>query len=209
MSSGPTLNSRLRVLVAKTFRAEKLYSSIRNSRGEKLASVTSLSEMANDIRAKEWQKSHFQLRTALNDIIALGSSSAVLAELLNLRERFLAKAEESARAVSKGTETLLETAKRHEFAHIFRISVELIRYKARAQANSVIADEIAAVLEASGRNTTGVRNGADRSMACETGAQILQDEGPVPEKQVVNGPPSNVIPLKRKAAGGGGQFRRL
>lgn len=199
MTARPTLNSRLRVLVAKTFRAEKLYSSIRNSRADKFAGVTTLSEIANDIRAKEWQRAHYKLRTALNDILMLGSSAEIVAEVVQLREYFLQKVEESSAALEHGSEAVIDTVQRSEFAHSFRISVELIRHKACVQANKVIAEELSALLEASGR-----------SAALDSASRTVGPIGPAPSSSYVPAAEgeaeataySNVIPLRRRFAAG-------
>ena len=198
MSAAPTLNSRLRVLVAKTFRAEKLYSSIRNAQGEKLSSPTVLTQMANDIRAKEWQRSHYQLRVSLNDILAQGGSAQATEELIQLRQRFSQRADESLEALETGTQALVEDARRHEFAHIFKISIELIRHKARAQANKVVVDELNAVLDASGkqgatRQTTGTVPSLKDVSLPELPSDLEANEQPR----------NNVIPLRRRAANGG------
>ena len=165
MSSNPTLHSRLRVLVAKAFRAEKLYSTVNSSRAERLTNMASLAEAASDIRAREWQRSHYQLRTVLNDLLSLGNSSAIVKEVTILRDQFLHRANENLRLVEKGAEELVETAKRHEFAHIFKISVELIRHKAQSQACRVIADELGSVLEASNVNTDKILKAKETSFA--------------------------------------------
>lgn len=194
MTTSPTLNSRLRVLIAKTFRAEKLYSAIRNVNCEKLTSVTSLAEVANDIRAKEWQKTHYQLRVALNEVLALGNNGAVVAELIQLREHFVKVTQASSAEVERGIADLVETARRSEFTHVFKSSVELIRQKARLQANKVVVDELSALLEASGKNVSSLNSFAaerDKNGAEETNKQ--QSEPTVR---------SNVIPLKRRFASG-------
>jgi len=201
MTATPTLNSRLRVLIAKTFRAEKLYSSIRTQHGDKLGNVSMLAEMANDVRAKEWERSHYQLRAALNDILSLGANSAVLAEILQLRERFYRTAEESSAMLESGVESLVENIRRHEFAHAFKTSVELIRLKARAQASKVIIEELSAVLEASGRPSTAVKPGEDGMRAFAPAEKQGADE-PQAARAMAEQPRSNVIPLRRKFAVG-------
>ncbi len=199
MTSAPTLHSRLRVLVAKTFRAEKLYSSIRNARNEKAsAGPACITEIANDVRAKEWERCHYELRIALNDILAIGNNSSVLAEILRLRERFLARSEESVSAVDKGVKSICETARQQEFAHIFKISLELVRQKARAQSNRVIADELTAVLESVNRNVTVDKNDTERVKLL---SQVVASS-PWTAAEAAATPPSNVIPLKRRLAGG-------
>lgn len=151
MSSSPTLNSRIRVLVAKAFRAEKLYSSVNNAKGDRLSNLAVLAEAASEIRAKEWQRAHYQLRTSLNDILALGNNGLMAREVAILRERFVERANESGATVEEGAQELIDAARRHEFAHTFKLSLELIRRKAQAQASRVIADELGALLDSSGR----------------------------------------------------------
>ena len=209
MSVTPTLHSRLRVLVAKAFRAEKLYSTVNNSRAERLSNMAALAEAASDIRAREWQRSHYQLRTALNDVLALGNSAAIVKEVHVLRDSFLRKSKESSALVERGAEELVETARRHEFAHIFKISVELIRHKAQAQACRVIADELTSVLDTSKATLT---EGSTEST--ETGARLLAASvsvapPPLPEEalgmdetDLSASVRSNVIQLKRRIAFG-------
>lgn len=159
MTANPTLHSRLRVLVAKAFRAEKLYATVNSSRADRLTNMAALAEAAGDIRAREWQRSHYQLRTALNDVLGLSNSSAIVKEVVALRDQFVRRSGESNSLVEKGADELVDTARRHEFAHIFKISIELIRHKAQAQACRVIADELTSVLDAANAQTD--RAGAD------------------------------------------------
>lgn len=194
MSSGPTLHSRLRVLVAKAFRAEKLYSSVNNSKSDRLTNIAVLSEAASEIRAKEWQRSHYQLRTAINEILTLGSNALIAEQVAELRDRFLAKAKESATAVERGADELVETARRHEFAHIFKISLELIRLKAQAQACKVVADELASILDVSGRQVLPKSIEGENTLADEQALNALS--------AVEAESRSNVIPLKKRFAFG-------
>ncbi len=194
MSSSPTLHSRLRVLVAKAFRAEKLYSSVNNSKSDRLTNIAVLSEAASEIRAKEWQRSHYQLRTAINEILTLGSNALVAEQVAELRDRFLAKAKESAAAVERGADELVETARRHEFAHIFKISLELIRLKAQAQACKVVADELASILDVSGRQVLPKSIEGENTLADEQALNALS--------AVEAESRSNVIPLKKRFAFG-------
>ncbi|MFN8391952.1 MAG: hypothetical protein U0136_16805 [Bdellovibrionota bacterium] len=214
MTAGQTLNSRLRVLVAKAFRAEKLYSTVNNSRAERLTNMAALAEAASDIRAREWQRSHYQLRTALNDVLGLGNSSAIAREVVGLRDSFLRKSQEATQLVEKGADELVETARRHEFAHIFKISIELIRHKAQAQACKVIADELSSVLDACNPNAVSefaksqfvsakpslskapLPNGVISSLEeihAETGGLEAMER-----IAIENAQRSNVVPLKRR-----------
>ena len=194
MAAASTLNSRLRVLVAKTFRAEKLYNSIPNAQSERLTNVSALAQSANDIRAKEWQRTHYQLRVALNEVLNEGNSSTLVENIVALRERFHARAEESADAVELGVESITDTAARHEFAHIFRLSVDMIRHKARAQASRIVTEELTAVLESSGRSLNP-EEALKRLEQHEVDRQAA--------KEVETPMPSNVIPLRRRFAAGG------
>ena len=199
MSNAATLNSRLRVLVAKTFRAEKLYSSIRNKKRSDSLSVSALSEVANEVRAREWQSVHYQLRTALNDILSQCNNSQQSKELLLLREQFGKRAQEAALDVEKGVQQLHDTAKRQEFAHVFKLSLELVRHKARAQANKVIAEELTSLLSKSGRSTdaSGLEE-SNRSLELEAVAMSESTDSALEDDL-----PSNVVSLlSRRAAGG-------
>lgn len=149
-----TYSSRLRVLVAKTFRAEKLYSSMRNMEIGRLAGASQLSELSNDIRAREWQRNHYHLRTALNDLLSSGSSQNLAKELKSLCEQFEKKIKESAEAVSRETAKLHDSSKSQEFAHCLHIVVDLIRHRARLQACRTIKEELAAILSGGSVDST-------------------------------------------------------
>ena len=180
--------------------------------------MSALAEAASDIRAREWQRSHYQLRTALNDVLSLGNTTQVAREIVSLRDTFIRKSEESTQLVEKGAEELVDTARRHEFAHIFKISVDLIRHKAQAQACRVIADELNAVLEAANpaaaaRTDVSARAGARLIEAAKVNAaggvlstldQIHAESGGLAGLSVAVSHDSagrtNVVPLKRRFA---------
>lgn len=162
MSGSQTLNSRLRILVAKAYRSEKLYSSVNGARSERQLSSSAQAEIASDARAKEWQRAYNQLRLAANDILSLGNPSHVARAVQSLRSSFLSKAEDSARLLAKGEEEVVETARRHEFAHIFKLSLELIKLKAQTQVFQLIAAELASLLEASGHGIVELRKEAQQ-----------------------------------------------
>lgn len=222
MSSSSTLNSRLRVLVAKAFRAEKLYSSMGrtsttspsaglagNLAGDRLSNMAVLAEAASEIRAKEWQRTHYQLRIALNDILAVGNTSKMLSQLTELRDNFLTRARENSVLLEKGSEELIETAKRQEFAHIFKISLELIRTKAQTQASHVIVEELSAVLDGSAVNV-GAANVGAVNVSSKISSSVRTDDSKEIEKSnnTAQHDPSdvatksNVIHLPRRFASG-------
>jgi hypothetical protein len=206
MMEGPTLNSRLRLLIAKSYRAEKLYSSLRSADAGKLATAGALSDVANDLRSREWQRSYNELRVALNEAVKLSSSSAVAAELFALRGRFLTRVEEDRQTLDASTGVITEAAAREEYAHIVKLSLELIRRKARLQACKAIADELTALLQASSlldsaqtRLAAGILAGGqvESSAAADEALRTSeafsrQDEAQLPQ------PRGNVIMLRRK-----------
>ncbi|MCC6952831.1 MAG: hypothetical protein IT290_01800 [Deltaproteobacteria bacterium] len=151
MAENQTLHSRLRVLVAKTYRAEKLFASIRNTSDVRSLNFSFISDLANDLRSREWQNAHHELRDRLNDILALGAGSVVIEKIEVLREEFLAKHRSEKRDVERGLGAVTESGAREEFAQMLRFSLELIRLKARAQVYKAIADELSGILVASGR----------------------------------------------------------
>jgi hypothetical protein len=148
MDSDGTLNSKLRVLVAKSYRAEKLYASIRNIKGLDAANV---SDMANDIRAREWQRAHAQFRSLLNDALSVSNNVSLSARVTSFYKKFLKLSKEAQQSVKDNKDKLLDTIKREEFANSLNLSLELIKLKARAQANKVIADELASTIQLGGK----------------------------------------------------------
>ena len=224
MSAGPTLNSRLRVLVAKAFKAEKLYASIRNQTvGDPARSISSdpsdgsgernpsgaatLSVFANDVRAKEWQRSHFQLRTALNEILSESAGARTVQELVELRDRFGSKAAECTGLVERETGELLEIAKRKEFAHCLKLALDLVRHNARAQAYSVIVSELNGILDAAPlqqKTLPQKSSGENRSNFPAEAAATDRNLNEVPESnhEVAAVAASNVIPFSRRAVSG-------
>jgi hypothetical protein len=213
MGKNATLNSRLRVLVARTYKAEKLYSSLRNAGGSTSSSLNSalldphsaknpgLAQLANDARAKQWQQQHYQLRIALNDILSAGSKASLTAQVFALRDKFHSRWSESKTAIDEGTKNLIETAGRQEFAHTLKVSAELIRHKARAEACQVIAKELTAILEASGRDTSdaAAQKSLEQIQAIE--AQRINVEPQVSEAS------SNVVQFPMRAAASGRRNR--
>ena len=164
MAESPTLHSRLRVLVAKTYRAEKLFSSIRNSSDPKILSLASLSDLANDIRAKEWQSAHHDLRQRLNDLLSPQVSPGGLTPGAQELYSHFRQAYEADRAdLNRGIAAIQETAEREEFTQSLRFSLDLIRIKARLQVHKAIADELSGALQLTGRALTDFGSRVDNA----------------------------------------------
>ena len=196
MGEDATLTSRLRVLIAKTFRAEKLYSSMRNAQASGAPNTAQLAELANDVRAREWQRSYHELRTALNSIVGVSSSKQLGDEINLLRERFLLRLRESTSDVDRSMIALADTLQRQEFAHALKLVAELVRLKARAQASKAIADELTGVLQSSGRELElGAEIVERSSRALHAGAESV-GAGEEPRKAVER---SKVVRLHRRA----------
>jgi len=190
MSDESTLNSRLRKLVAKTFRAEQLYSSMRNAstvRADTLASA------ANDLRAREWQQAHSALRAALNEALSLTSRNAISTRVAALQQQFELQARDASSVLESGTARLVETSKRQEFVHVLKLGFELIQQKARAQAAQVICDELKAVITPAERSSVSglPLEIAEADLAAEV--RVIADK--------LEQPATNVIPLRRQAGG--------
>lgn len=199
MSSSATLNSRLRILVAKAFRAEKLYAAARASKQkEAMPAHSTVSDAAQELRAKEWQKSHYDLRVSLNTILALGNNKEQASQLLLLKARYQSRAEENAETVKKLLKTLKETADRQEFAHVLKLALELIRLKAVTQSSKVITEELHAVLSRSGRasevNVEVLDRIASAPLHPQSNAQLAEDES---EEYML---PENVVSLAERRA---------
>lgn len=177
MTASPTFASRLRILIARSFRAEKVYAGLRVSDKPKISSVAALSEYANDLRAREWQRSHSELRSALNEMIKSGVSAETRDAVSELRKRFAQRASEARRAVEKGKEAIVEASAREEFAHVMKLSVELLRCKARAQADKSIADELGTLVDREVVPPSGAEDGQllKEAMAGEAESVLVEE----------------------------------
>ena len=192
MTADATFNSRLRVLIAKTYKAEKLYASLRNN---KEVGVNAVAELANDVRAKEWGNLHCQLRSSLNDAVSLGNQTAVAVEIARILDGFNKIGDECVKIIGEATNALVETARQEEFAHSLKTALDLVRYKARAQAAKAISSELMSVLEASRR-----KNLLDNERAVEKHKEVLTAKSDNDSLLFGQGISSNVIPLRRKIA---------
>lgn len=221
MSDSATLNSRLRVLIAKTFRAEKLYSSIvrQNLSGGNISSAKAgqakLSEMANEIRAKEWQLTQSKLRTVLNDIIETHSSSQLTNEILSVTREFHNEAKSCETQLVETKAKLIEAGELEEFATSLKLSFELIRLKARLQACHSVISELGSLgcLEKLGvggiesftasskqtkvRKFSGNKDGFAPKLKISGDIPLGEDLDSPPEQGSSEKTGSNVVPLKR------------
>lgn len=143
-----TLHSKLKVLIAQAYKAEKLYGSMRLEHRLLLESEDGISKLANDIRAKQWQRTHFVLRQTLNDLLSNVTSSAeLLKAVASLRDKFAKKSLESENTLELKRYELQNACERDEFAHSANVSLELINLKAKSQALRGVADELDSLLK--------------------------------------------------------------
>jgi len=212
MSKSQTFNSRLRLLVAKSYKAEKLYSSLRSDFSfqnpeqlNRIVSSAGIGEIANDIRAREWQRCHNDLRSSLNKILSdaplqtpgNNTPSRVAAQqrsLAGLLAEFRSCYDLERKFVDESMDTLLEAGKREEFGHVLKLSLELIRAKSRAQAAKAVADELNSVLQLCSSSALNAPVTGEHPRM-ERGDKVVRQE----VRQAVGEQlPSNVIPLRRR-----------
>lgn len=200
MSDYSSLHSRLRILVAKTFKAERLYASMRNSGAGQTERHNPVLDLSNDARAREWQRCHFIFRQILNDVLAGCSRASLSAEVLKVRDRFRAEAKAAAQEVRSGGKKVVEAAGREEFSQMVKLSLELVRAKARVEASNLIADELDSVLG------TAQRKACSDSPGLEEFSRLASDldaVAPPRESEV----PTNVVPFKPRLARAGSRSR--
>jgi len=229
MKAQSTLYSKLKVLVAKLYKAEKLYASMRNTatdsrlsnhkhpknaqdsdsgfakssnlrakrvvqRLEPVAKLGPLSssdnfpsgfliEHANEIRSQEWYRVHNCFRVKLNNILSEGNTSSLSLDLNKLWHDFCCDFENAESCIHEARTIARDAIEKEEYAHLLKISSELIKRKAHLQALKVIHDELQALISPS-------RQKNHRFISDDTVDNDVEETMQA----------SNVIPLRRKAA---------
>lgn len=231
MKAQSTLYSKLKVLVAKLYKAEKLYASMRNTASDsrlsdhkhpyktqdstsssanssnnlrsrrvvhrlepstsKLGGISSsdifpsgvLIDHANEIRSLEWYRVHNSFRVKLNDILSEGNTSSLSLDLNRLWHDFCCDFEHAESCIHEARAIACDAIEKEEYAHLLKISSELIKRKAHLQALKVIHDELQVLI-------SPLRQKNSRTMSVETLDVASHDSIQA----------SNVIPLRRKAA---------
>jgi hypothetical protein len=232
-----SLHSKLKVLVAKLYKAEKLYASMRRPpsshtdkgtnqqlsgasrlqgrpshlRSTYLKSLSGvrpsvssdkhkdnsfssgiLIEHANEIRALEWYEVHHTFRILLNDLLSEVKSANAGLELNRIWHEFCYEFQLAEEYLLEARSIAEDAMEKEEYAHLLKVSSDLIKRKARIQALKVIHDELQVLISLDGKDKGSI----DIPLP-----GIEQDPKPLPNNQ---GPEkitaSNVIPLRRKAA---------
>ena len=210
MSSPSTLYSKLKILVAKLYKAEKLYSSMKRlpvaEASHRLAANAprqlfpqqlernnlnfnrtenashNLIEQANEVRSGEWHKVHQSFRIKLNDLLLNGNSACLSENFNSLWLEFLAEFEIAELDLQDCNQSTKEALIKEEYSYLFKLSYELIKRKARLQALKVIHDELNSLL-----NSSTAKTKADYSSLNDILAHSNMSS-------------ANVIPIRRKAA---------
>lgn len=187
-----TLNSRIKILIARTYKAEKLFTNVRlGEEGEiKSNSFEQLNNdeinatksnspaalVANDIRAKEWQRAHSELRNALNIMVANNSGSKLVEQVVDLKNQFELGLKTFIKDLDARKLEVVHFIERNEFATALKGSIECIKLNARIQAFRVILNELSHLVVYKERLKTGEQD--------QSASKVL---------------PDNVIPFKRRA----------
>lgn len=139
-----TLSSRLQVLIAKSFKAEKLY----NSMIADSSNTINVATLSNEVRAKQWAKTYNKLRKELNSILSIkASSTEVIDKLLSLHDNFQCSLNQCANDLDHEHDKIKEALCRAEYAVIYKSSLDLIKLQSKLQSTQVVCDEILALLE--------------------------------------------------------------
>ena len=198
MSNEATLASKLKLLVAKAYKAEKLYGSmLEGARRQGSAAPTAssatgaISQSAHETRAREWQRAYRALREMLNDVLKHSGRKALAKDLSIIEERFRKRSNASKQSLEDARAELIDTAERGEFVHSLKLSFELIRLKADSQAHLIVADEVQAVLADDKKE---VELGAEESFR-KTEESELKGQEDLESLEHSR----NVLPFKRRA----------
>lgn len=219
-----SLHAKLKILVAKLYKAEKLYASMRRplsgnnkiSGASRLGSLNTsnksqinlagnipvkklddsnfssgiLIEHANEIRSLEWYDVHHTFRVQLNDILSRGNTPNLSLELNSLWHSFC-KDFTLAETYIKETKSLaLDAMQKEEYAHLLKLSSDLVKRKARIQALKVINDELEALISFDKKIKGSFEFAPNQSPSAESNLSSSKTND--------NSAPSNVIPLRRR-----------
>lgn len=217
-----SIYSKLTVLVAKLYKAEKLYASMRRppsglntNKSSSLSGASRLKpksvklsgydqkdgsanstnsfssgiliEHANEIRSLEWYEVHHQFRVKLNKLVSKGNTNNLVIELNHLWHEFCEEFQLAENLLKESKQMALNAIGREEYAHLLKLSSDLIQRKARIQALKVIHDELEQLIS---HNKSSNFNLLDND---KNKAKSKMDDSS-------DNSFSNVIPFTRKAA---------
>jgi hypothetical protein len=224
-----SLYAKLKILVAKLYKAEKLYASMRRpplasrhdnnhsgasrlpASSRKISTLSGsdpkdsakdssfasglLIEHANEIRSLEWFEVHHSFRVQLNDILSRGNTQNLGIELNNLWHEFCSEFSLAEEYLNESRSLAYDSMEKEEFAHLLKLSSDLIKRKARLQALKVIHDELEVLIHHDRKHKSSL----DMFPAVASHDSQIHDTTE-PEKDPETPPsiPSNVIPLRRR-----------
>lgn len=142
---GSNLSTKLRALVARSFKAEKLYSS---SAKEAEGSLEARS-MATEVKAKEWGIQYNKLRVALNRMIREVPASEMTKSVYELSLDSAQTVSECDYATTRLKMEVPVASKKQEYSRLMSLSKQLLQVSARRQAAHSIHEELVSILESS------------------------------------------------------------
>ncbi|HMO17850.1 MAG TPA: hypothetical protein PKA63_06855 [Oligoflexia bacterium] len=146
-----------RINLENNFRSLKPERSITNESPNRInLSSGLLIEHANEIRATEWYQVHHNFRERLNVLIERGNTPQLPLELNRIWHEFCGEFELAEFHLNEARSGAGNSLEREEYAHLLKISSELIRRKARLQALKVIHDELQVLISPLKTNNSGI-----------------------------------------------------
>ncbi len=210
MAQTLNLNSKLKILVAKLFKAEKLYHSMKNTAEAAKSSVsknskssnsyfqsTILLEHANEVRANEWHRVHQDYRIKLNDILSELPANKLANGLNEIWQSFISEFKSAEYDIKSSKSLAEESIEREEYAQLLKISTDLVRKKARLQALKVINDELNLLISQEKRNESIQINLASLDNISASNNNAINTATTNINSNTEN-VKSNLIPLKRR-----------
>lgn len=123
----------------------------------------------------------------LSDVLSDTANPELGLRVARVQRVFADESRGNVKEIEKLKQQLRDAVSREEFAHSMKLNLDLIREKSRIQANTVIADELASLLNVSGRKLRQAKQ-----------INMLTKSHGVNESTEVAPLATNVIPLKKR-----------
>lgn len=102
----------------------------------------SIKLLSNDIKARQWQDAHIELRQKLNEVLRISERKTAIDEMLVIRSLFYGRLTESEDVIANSDSIIFSAVKREDYGCVMQTALELSRHKARLQTYKVIVDEL-------------------------------------------------------------------
>ncbi len=142
MSNNSTLNSRLRELFNKAYRAEKLHHTRKSSAIVDGFEHSKLQELAQNVNANAWSITNAELKNSLNKLLRDNNSINVINELNTLKEKINAEIAEKAKEQERLKNMLIKMTEYTEFYNTLKLSLDLVKIKSTTQALQATIGEL-------------------------------------------------------------------